>query len=196
MDDKPLVTNWECGICMTVVSTPHHSCTDNLRAALAAANKALAESEAEREAQYRRAEDAVYAEADALKRLAESEAQRALLVGALERDQVNHDKFYSFIRNLERALDGTHQQAVADTLLEMATAMEHLRDQRGDALAAQPPSDLVALVRAAWRISVDLYDSGFTPDENDEALKYALDTLFQNQPGWRALCEGEANDAK
>jgi hypothetical protein len=58
------------------------------------------------------------------------------VVEALELDDANHDTIQRWIRHFERALDGTHQQSVADTLLAMACKLETIRDSRSAALEA------------------------------------------------------------
>lgn len=100
-------------------------------------------------------------------RLAEAEAQRAVLVGSIE-------NMLHIMARRGRLDDGDWSKPI---------------NQMRQALANQPPSDLVALVKAAAKWRADRLSFEMTDD--DRALAGALDTLFQNQPGFRALIESE-----
>lgn len=121
-------------------------------------------------------------------RLAEAEAQRAALVAALEDLITRADE--------------------ADRLLPYGHGLRTLPARQ--ALATQPPSDLVALVKAAatWREAHDRYMDEWSRRTHDgkaeavhaavasaiqheTAIKAALDTLLTNQPGFRALIDRE-----
>lgn len=171
-EDDPIIESQArpVGEPMTCIST----------AELAALQTRLAESEARasafskqqvtlvNEATVRRAR---VAELEA--KLAESEGQRAVLVGVIEHTLDQFD------RNEELHGDSLHQMR--------------------QALASQPPSDLVALVKAARRalnyIRHVVYAQARTPDDacvqERDSLSKALNTLLTNQPGWRALIESE-----
>jgi len=128
----------------------------------------------------RRAEDRL-AEADAelaalRARLAETEAQRAVLVAALE--HIRGAKWDD--------IEGQPMIVLGRTPSGLGTSLIAPAEVCRQALANQPPSDLVALVRA-------LCAALATSPENYAVLraKAALDTLLTNQPGFRALIDRE-----
>lgn len=114
-------------------------------------------------------------------RLAEAEAQRAVSVAVIEYALDQHDR---------------NEELHSDSL-----------DQMRQALANQPPSDLVALVKAASRFfpaehALDVWcaENPGEPIPSElsapvnaahAAAHDALDTLLTNQPGFRALIESE-----
>lgn len=172
--------------------------------------------------------------------LAESEAQRAVLVAALEEVRAWREPMDPTI---EKELAMLHEEmkpcpeckAMANHPVsrgvcaggkyrhyERTRALYEKRDRISDnttphqvrciaekALANQPPSDLVAVVKAAEQvINVDAlppkgvggeltWMRSIVSTDEDEAeafgrfgrLDRALDTLFQNQPGWRAMID-------
>lgn len=122
-------------------------------------------------------------------RLAEAEAQRAVLVAALEH-----------IRGAKwDHIEGQPMIVLGRTPSGLGTSLIAPAEVCRQALANQPPSDLVALVKAAddFVAALDAYSAVPSPDNGSDCdsaqaeLEGAIDTLLQNQPGFRALIDGE-----
>lgn len=124
-------------------------------------------------------------------KLAESEAQRAVLVGAL-------GGFVGLVENNWKGMEGVFYDPMptCEQLPEAYLALQN-------ALASQPPSDLVALVKAVGvfrqhegRCQTN-QDAGNLKDHVVRRLELlgetyaALDALLTNQPGFRALIDRE-----
>ena len=159
-----------------------------LRARLADAERRLAEAE-RRATQFSKQQVTLVNQVTALQaRLAESEAQRAVLVAALDDARQHFDAINNIAYGRERDDSGLAKQG---------------RDRAAAALATQPPSDLVALVKAVGAFRQheakcqENQDAGNLKDHVVKRLELlgemydALDTLFQNQPAFRALIESE-----
>lgn len=166
-------------------------------AELAALQARLAEAERERDAKHNALADqtnAHFAERiEHERRLAESEAQRAVLVAALE--HIRGAKWDD--------IEGQPMIVLGRTPSGLGTSLIAPAEVCRQALATQPPSDLVALVKAtsAFRRHEAKcqanQDAGNLKDHVVKRLELlgetyaALDALLTNQPGFRALIDRE-----
>lgn len=133
-------------------------------------------------------------------KLAESEAQRAVLVAALE--HIRGAKWDD--------IEGQPMIVLGRTPSGLGTSLIAPAEVCRQALANQPPNDLVALVKAAeaWRDAHEHYMAEWSRRTHDgkaeavhaavasaiqheAAIKAALEALLTNQPGFRALIESE-----